>query len=78
MRLPASSDFRIEDTMRATEFLHFLNAKGIPDDFEFSHLEIKEKHIDEDGKVTYRVKETYKKIRREFISEKKNNEKETT
>ena len=52
--------------MRATEFIDFLNREDIPNKEEYSHLEIREEKVDNEGNVKFVVKDSLKKIRSDY------------
>jgi len=62
--------------MRATEFIDFINRDSLSDDFQYSHLEIKEEVEDNKGGVKFVIRKDYKKIRHDY--RKDINAKETT
>ena len=51
--------------MRVTEFIDFLNRKELPDKFEYSHLEIREK-TEKDGKKKTILKKIYKDVKKRY------------
>ena len=52
--------------MRATEFIDFINRDSLSDDFQYSHLEIKEEIEDNKGGVKFVIRKDYKKIRHDY------------
>ena len=57
---------RKEIVIRATEILDFLNRDDISDEFEYSHLEIREEIIDKNGKKRFLLKKNYRKLRSDY------------
>jgi len=57
---------RKETVIRATEILDFLNRDDISDEFEYSHLEIREEITDKNGKKRFLLKENYKRLRKDY------------